>query len=230
MGHACNLYTKSLWSCPCSKQIVYYYRRNFAPGYSLVAHCHGQAEIMYVEAGEVTLELGERPVSLRASEFVVINGGVPHGKLPVERECRILNCEFFFRYDPTGVVTTLAVARRLGNNRWPFVHGRPWVKGRDTGGVGRNLIDLIEIMDRGRDPLLSDLAFWRVFAELAATIGQPLPNTDAPNLHVRRAIEFMRSRYSWDLTVSDISDHLQRTAAISAGSSRKSPTRRPMNT
>ncbi|MCK9223152.1 MAG: AraC family transcriptional regulator [Limnochordia bacterium] len=209
MEHPCDLYSKSLWACPYSSYIVYYYRRNFAPGYSLTSHGHGQAEIMYVESGEITLEFPEKQVDLQASDFVVINGGVYHGKLPVVKECRITNCEFFFEYDPSGVITTLSVARKLNQTQWPFAYGHPWLKGTDTGTVGKALADLVELLDSREEQLLIDLAFWRLFAELSLTIGQPLRSFDVPNLHVNRAIRFMRARYSWDLSIEDISKHLQ---------------------
>lgn len=63
-------------------------------------HNHNSTEIMYVISGECRVELkletGIKSVAMKKSEFILLDGNVPHRLIVDEVACRMLNVEFHF--------------------------------------------------------------------------------------------------------------------------------------
>ncbi|MFI3214789.1 MAG: cupin domain-containing protein, partial [Eubacteriales bacterium] len=60
-------------------------------------HAHSHIEIMYVEKGSCTIDIGESLYHFKRGEFIIINANTYH-KLLVENEpCQIINLEFHFQ-------------------------------------------------------------------------------------------------------------------------------------
>ncbi|MBP1996584.1 AraC family transcriptional regulator [Paenibacillus eucommiae] len=84
-----------------SPQIMAYYFKQWQ-NLSMSFHHHNSTEIMYVISGECRVELdlglGEiECVELTKSEFIILDGNVPHRLLVDENvSCRMLNVEFHF--------------------------------------------------------------------------------------------------------------------------------------
>lgn len=211
----CDLYRKELWKQPYVPVIEYYYRRTFPPDYRFSSHTHSAIEVMYVEHGEMSVEVEGEAVHLQTREFVVINTEIPHGILSVSKNCRVINCEFFFQPSERVVGSTLDVVQYLNPSAWPFRGGDTWVIGRDTGYLGATLRELIEELNGTLDDplgqeLLLRLNFWRLIIYLSRMISHSHNITDLTNWHVNRAVSYIRANYHRpELSVAELSEYLQ---------------------
>jgi len=170
---------------------------------------------MYVESGDMLLELQGEPVELLTKEFVVINTEIPHGILGVSVNCRVNNCEFFFQPASVVIGSTIDVVKHINQSAWPLSYGAPWLKCRDSGYVGSTMRELIEELDGTLDDplgqeLMLRLDFWRVIIYISRMIASSGDTTDLANWHVNKAVSYIRTNYHRpDLTVAELSDYLQ---------------------
>ena len=198
---------KQLWRKPHVPEIRYYYLRKDPKGYSMNPHRHQQIEIMYVYSGEMVTEVGGEVVVLGPRKFIMITGGLVHGKHPHPKESVVGNCEFVFtphEHGEFGSDHMLAEIRELGGHN---VHWPPWSVYDDTGRVGVILQDLVESLEQNRSAV-SQLMLWRLILEILWVAIPVHGPTKAVDLNVQKALKFMRSNYRNNITVQDVSEYV----------------------
>lgn len=185
--------------------VAYYYRE--WKGFFMPFHSHNQVEIMYVIRGKCRVEVENvLQTALKKGDVILLDAQVPH-RLLVEKDspCRMLNIEFIFAPAQGLCPPMNRISRELEEIAFLCQCGQSCIVWKDAEDIYYLLKAIVEELDESgkHDGLMTDMLLAQLLVRLGRMERQRQAE-DAANIHVRKADQYMRSRYDCDIRVEDI--------------------------
>lgn len=207
-----DLGSEALYAGPYIPSFQGYYYRWFPLEYTMEAHRHKQAEIMYVEQGACFIEVRGQSLSMGKGEFILLNGEVDH-RLLVEQgmNCRILNIEFVFVQDVSFYSFGGFCAKAFPEARSLLAPACGYHLLRDSGDIHELLKQMVRAQDAqgGGTEITLHLLFWQLMLKLRASLlSERLAAQNPQAAYAEQAIRMMKRQYYKPMDVETIADAL----------------------
>jgi AraC-like DNA-binding protein len=191
-----------------------YYDRPDMPGTTSPnepMHRHIYNEIMYVSAGQTTIEVNDQRVPLNARQFIFIEADVKHRVALSKSRCSMINIEFDLRPCAEGEPTLLALAAKSASLRRMLSAPAPYRVLNDPDGLVSALLKQTVMLASSRLAPANDLCamlvgmillaiatHWTVEASDGLKGGEPPASPGDPR--VEAAIKRMRAHFDEPMT------------------------------
>lgn len=189
-----------------------YYNIEYRDGFAMPVHSHGNIEIMYVRKGSCEVYVKEERYRLEVGDFILLNGYVPH-RLAVNKNtpCKVLCLEFEFVHDTDSGNSLSSIYRYVNEVRSFLKEGRSVLKLKDTVEIYPILNDIyreLEESNSGKNIYVKS-AFSQFFIKLARLWSESEKRGNSlADRYTKDAISFMSSSYYEELTIEQVSEHV----------------------
>lgn len=202
-----------------------FYQQVFHPDFSMHSHRHSTIEVMYTESGSFYLTLDNvdgkpHSVQIKQNELVLVGGFVAHCPVIKEGPCKILNVEFHgvdlpesvYHIKPGELYALSHEYRRFVDENWDFVVIR------DDGSLRSIILEIQYLMEceqpkqllnggkNQTNTIMLQLLTAQFFIK-CCTLYYSDYKSDASE-YIRKAKEYITRNLSFDLTISDIANHV----------------------
>jgi len=206
-----------------------YYRNTFEAGWQMNSHhAHRYYEIMYALSGSFCIEIANKDenqiinqLEVHKNQLVIIDAGCYHKLLvPKDKECVILNLEFGKSNTAESASASEQNVQDFISIKWPLLlnSNSGWQKFFSRGAnysVVNDIVGLESLMLKMQNHLhqsksndiLSIISTRFMLAEILLKIGDCIEDLHLSHggiVHVRKAINFIKSNYTQDITVVDV--------------------------
>lgn len=191
---------------------AYYYKQ--WSNYEMLDHTHRSMEIMYVIAGNCTVEIGEagvdrNSINMKKGEFIFLNGTVPH-RLIVETSCRMLNVEFGFAESKAVLPSMEELAEAEPTLAVLFECSHFYLLLREPNNVYHTLKNLvIELDNLNKRATMVQLLLAELLLRIAELYHKSeFEHEQGREYYVQKAIEYLYENYDQDLRVADVAKNV----------------------
>jgi len=194
-------------------QIMGYYFKQYQ-NLSMNFHQHNSTEIMYVISGEGCVELkldnGLTCLKLKKSEFILLDGNVPHRLVVDDVACRMLNVEFLFseHQDIFPSIKELAEKEEALQELIRFTGSYLLLTDRDE--LYRELKNLVlELDNQFLEPGVMDrLLFMQLLIRISRLWKQYKEGQPQTDYYIKKCIEFLQHNYDRQIRVKEVAAHV----------------------
>lgn len=188
------------------KTKAYYFRE--WNDFRMQFHAHNAVEIMYVINGTCLVEVNDVSIAMKKGEFILLDANIRHN-LQVEngKPCRMLNVEFGFHKEDTGLPSIDVIAKGSEKFRQLLRSDKPYIVLRDSEEIYITLKSLIMELDRddSEGNLLVQLLYFQLLIRLSRLYCETWnKNPGTGVMHVKKALQYMHQHYDRDIQIKDI--------------------------
>jgi len=194
--------------------IMGYYFKQYQ-NLSMNFHRHNLTEIMYVISGECCVEIklendATNRVELKKSEFILLDGNIPHRLIVDEVACRMLNVEFHFteRQDIFPSMKELAEKEEALVALIRFQG--PYLLLADPDELYHVLKSLVLELDNQylENGAMVRILFMQLLIRISRLWEQSKEDQPQTDYYVKKCIEFLQHNYDRQIRVKEIAAHV----------------------
>lgn len=207
-----DLYSKNLLSGSYKPVFSSYYNIEFREGYSMIMHAHERVEIMYVRKGSCDIYVENDRHRMEPGDFILINGNILH-HLSVDKNipCKILCLEFSFEKNKQQVFNLMNTYNDICEVRAFIDAGTSVLKLKDSDELYTVLKDIykeLEYNEPGKDFYIQ-ASFCQFIIKLSRLYCENEKFKISPlDRYIRDALAYMNLNYHEEVSIKDISDHV----------------------
>ncbi len=189
-----------------------YYKSKWE-GYGIDPHFHDRMEIMYVTEGRCLIHVMDKPITLGAFDFILLDANVPHD-LQITDGGGILNVEIGFRRENYNATDLATLAKQVPALSSLADARKPFFVIRDEGAIFRTLMNLYDELDldRPEDPATLMLLNY-LLVRLSKAVRDNLSLSTSDFGYVERACQYIQEHLEEKIKVGDIAEHVHINSA-----------------